>query len=421
MPLPRCSLRPLAPLVAVGLAVPAAADVLDVRGPHPDFDQIQPAVSAAIDGDVIRVWPGTYEVFTVNDKDLTIVRAKPTGSVFVDGTFRVRNLSPGRTVELTGVGGKGADGYGMVISDCQGPVRVREASITGADAPGGFGYSESWPAVLVERSDDVELVWCELRAGDAPWGEYGGGGGVGMGAVDSVVSLFATDCTGASGTTDDDPGASGYGGGHGVEVGGAGRLYVSGGTLTGGDGGNADYDVDFWTGEYGYGGSGGWAVYAGPTVEVWLLDVALQPGYGGWSPDSTHYGTNGQPAPAHASFLAGRSRLLRASALVDDQTPVTLRAEGAPGDRVYVMLTTEAGYRFHPVRGPFLVADPPFPPRLPWLLLGTIDASGVLVGTLPAADLPLLGHRTLHLQGTFLKHKDYFGSSSWSAILDAAW
>ena len=396
------------------LASPALADVLDVRGPSPDYNEIGPAVSAAQPGDVVRVWPGSYQVFTV-DKSLTVVRATANGTVAVQGTVRVKDLTADERVELVGVQAAGVDGPGLIVSSCAGSVRLRECTFFGADT---FNWFAEHPGAFVLDSDDVVFTYCSARGGFAPWGEDGGWGANGLTAQDSTLSLFASTFTGTDGTVDDDPGASGYGGGYGIEVSGAGTLWVAGCTLVGGDGGPADYDLDWWTGEYGYGGNGGWAHYG--NTPAWFHDCTFDPGLGGWSPDSSHYGYDGQDS-AGGTYVPGVARLLRTSWLTDDASTLTVRAQGAPGDEVWLRIAEGPGYRFHPVRGPLLVDTAPAPLRDPWLRLGTIDGSGVLLVDLPTADLPTGGHLVPHLQGAFHKGKDYFGSSSWTVLLDSSW
>ena len=83
--------------ICLATAVPCLADVLNVRGPSSDYSQISTAVDAAAEGDVIRIWPGNYKGFTIDDKSLTLVRAKDSGNILVKGTCRIENLSAGRS------------------------------------------------------------------------------------------------------------------------------------------------------------------------------------------------------------------------------------------------------------------------------------------------------------------------------------
>ncbi len=94
-----------APLVLLLLAPAALADVLDVRGPDADHDQIAAAVAAAVDGDVIRVWPRNYQGFTI-DRSLFIVRATSSGTVKVQGTIQIRDLIASERVEMVGDAGQ---------------------------------------------------------------------------------------------------------------------------------------------------------------------------------------------------------------------------------------------------------------------------------------------------------------------------
>ncbi len=410
-----------AAVAAATLVSPALSDVIDVRGPSPDFDQIAPAVQAAADGDVLRIWPGVYESFWVNDKSLSLVRATSSGVITVDGTIRIRNLSSDRRVEMAGVGATGTDGYALVVSDCRGPVRIREGDFVGASGTIATSY---WPydAVFVTGSADVVFTNCTARGGDPCSGECGGDGASGLTTTASTVSLYASTWRGSSGTTWDDPGESGGSGGHGVVAWETGTIFISGCTLIGGNGSNADWDVDWWTGEYGYGGWGGYGFYSEDHAEeTWLLDNDYQPGWAGSSPDSSKNGEPGEDTNS-GTFLPGTARIFRASRLIDDQSALALRFEGEPGDRVYVSQARGPGYRFSPLHGPLLVDVPPSPVAMPWRCVGVLGASGALVTTQPQGDLPPLGHVTPHFAALFVDGvNDYYGSSSWTVVLDSAW
>jgi len=408
------TLRNLVPLL---LTASASADVLDVRGPSPDFNQIQQAVAAAQDGDVIRVWPGTYSAVWIDDKDLDILRAEP-GVVQVVGTLRVRNLSQGRSVTLAGIDAEGVDGAGLVVSDCAGSVRIREGSFRGGVEPEEHAHMGPAGAVL-QSSDDVELVDCSVWGGwPTPSFEHGGSGGTALTISDSRVTLFASRFEGRGGGTDDDPGASGYPGGDAISAGGGGLLFVSGCELVGGHGGNADPDPGIF-GDFGSGGWGGDALRAFGT-SCYAQDNVYSPGDGGWGPN----GQSGGPGSEYSSntnLLPGTSRVLRAARSADDAAALDLSFEGAPGDEVWLLTSRAPGYRFHPVRGPFLVDVPAAPASQAWRYMGTIDGSGVLTTSTTAPELDTLGHVTLHLQGAFMRGKNYFGASSWTVVLDGAW
>lgn len=402
------------PALTLLLVPPAAADVLDVGGPTPDFAQIGAAVQAAADGDVVRVWPGGYAAFTVQDKSLSIVKAA-AGAVMVGGTYRVTNLSLSKVVSVHGIDATGVDGHGLVVSDCQGAVRIREASFTG-----GFRQGGPAPGALVRNCRDVSLVDCHLTGGAASSGEYGSQGGSGLVVEESRLSAWACSFRGLPGTTDDDPGASGYHGGHGVVASGAGRLWAAGCTFTGGDGGDADYDPDPFSGEYGHGGAGGDGCRTLSGGEAWFLDATFEPGEGGSSPDPGKHGQDGKDKTG-GTLLPGVARVLRASALVADTEAIQLRFEGAPGDRVFLFVGEGVAYRFLPPRGPLLVRSWQGKAFLPWRFVGTLDVNGKLLAEHSLPDLPPLGHDTRFLQAVFLGTETYLSSAAVSIILDAAW
>lgn len=243
-----------------------------------------------------------------------------------------------------------------------------------------------------------------------------------------MLSAFDSHFEGGAGGWEDDPGASGAQGGHGIAGWGNARAYLSGCALVGGNGGQADYGPDPWYGEYGYGGDGGWG-YAGFLTEAWFLDNTIQPGAGGWGPIPGHQGSPGGGTTG-GTALPGVSRRLRASALPDDASDIALRFDGAPGDQVFLRVAAAPGYQFSPTLGPTLIAAPPitsFDASNPWSAIqgwrsiGTIGASGVLLASVPARELPALGHAVLHFQAGYVGAQTYLGSSSWSTILDVAW
>jgi polygalacturonase len=89
---------------ALGLfATSARADVLvvDASGMG-DFTDIQPAIDAAADGDLVLVNPGVFQGFTILDKSVSVV-ARSTATVSIDGSVIVQHLAAARYVELAGL------------------------------------------------------------------------------------------------------------------------------------------------------------------------------------------------------------------------------------------------------------------------------------------------------------------------------
>jgi len=412
-------------VLSILIAFPASrafADVLDVRGPSPDYSEIAAAVTAAQDGDVLRIWPGTYQPFWIDDKSLTLVAADDSAPVMVDGTYRIKNLAADRSVEISGVSATGTDGRALVVSDCRGSVRIREGNFVGAWVTSGWEPWRPPSGILVTYSDDVELTSCTALGGALYWSPgHGAEGGTGLEVESSRVSLYSSTFEGRDGTDGYDEGSDGGFGYHGVLAWDGGRVYLSDCTLSGGNGGDSGPE-DIWFG-CGLGGKGGWG-YAGtgsPAPEAWFLDSVFQAGLGGES--CGHSGWDGYDGSDHSpgTELPGDARTLRASRLIDDQSALELIFRGTPGDLVSVRFARTPDYAFDVVRGPLLLHSPAPPQLRPWRILGTIDATGVLHTAIDVKDLPVLGHRTLHVQGNLISSENYYTSSSWTVLLDAVW
>jgi len=419
----KLSSLPLALLVTLALPLPrAGADVIDVRGPSPDYDQIVDAVNAAQDGDVVRIWPGHYGAFWIEDKALTLVRADPSGAVIVDGTYRIKNLAAHRSVEVCGVDAHPADGHALVVSGCRGSVRIRDGEYVAGDTIGSIWDQRTNIGVYVIDCDDVELSSCSAMGSiriDQDFC-YGFRGNPGLAADSSRVSLYDSTFEGYGGGDGIEDGYDGGRGGHGVEAWGEGCVYLSGCLLIGGDGGDSPPDF----GECGWGGSGGWGYYghpyATPHPEAWFLDDVYQPGLGGDSCTSGQDGSDGQDTSL-GTHLSGDARLLTASPLIDDGSTIDLVFRGTPGDLVCLQVADSPDYAFAPLRGPFLLATRDLPDLRPWRILGTMGATGVFTVSLPVAGLPAFGQHVKHLQGNLIGAENYFTSSTWTVILDGAW
>ncbi|MAE45714.1 MAG: hypothetical protein CMJ86_02370 [Planctomycetes bacterium] len=393
----------------------ASADVFNVRGPQPDFTEIQPAVAAAQDGDVVRIWPGSYQAFWIDDEALTLVAALPGAGVVVSGTYRVMNLAASRSVLISGVRASGSDGIALVVSDCQGSVRIRNSTFVGGIESGGYPWN-GFPGALIANCEDVMMVNCSCTGGSSGFVSWGVDG---LEINGSRVSLFSSTFTGTSGGTEDDPGASGYNGGNGVTSWGS-HVFLSGCTLRGGNGGAADWDIDFWTGQYGYGGDGG-SGFSGGSANSWFLDNIYLPGTGGWSPDPANVGQDGQDGNLNGTNFPGLARFLRVKRLAVDEEGLQLNFSGAPGDQAYLMIGTSPGYRFRPMFGPQLITTSGGSSLIPMRFVGTLDSTGSLQVEYRLRDLPAFGHGVLHVQGHMRGSEVYHSSSSWAVILDSAW
>ena len=165
-----------------------------------EFLDIQPAISAAKDGDTILVLPGSYSNFTV-DKQLTLL-----GGANVSAGSATIQAAPGPVVVAD------MQLAGFEVLDCADTVTL--------DAIGIFGNSQlnagGWFAANVERSADVRVVdsWIE-GFGYLPLNGigYGGDGHNGLRVDSSRVELTGSTIKGGRGEDGEcDPlGYIGYG------------------------------------------------------------------------------------------------------------------------------------------------------------------------------------------------------------------
>src|SRR5262245_24801717 len=149
-----------------------------------DFNEIQPAIDAASDGDLIFVRPEkTYLGFTLADKSLTI--RSTSGQFVVSPTVRILGLSQTRSVHLGAM--KSSSGHAIMLSitECAGEVGVD-------DVLRSFDYALSCsPMAEVINCANVHLTGLQvLQGGDLMTG------GVAMNIFGSIVQLTDAVITG---------------------------------------------------------------------------------------------------------------------------------------------------------------------------------------------------------------------------------
>jgi hypothetical protein len=395
----------------------APGQVWTVGASGADFTQIQPAIDAAADGDVILVKPGSYAAFAIFDTTLTVVAETPA-TVQVSGQVRVNGLAAGRRVVLTDLSANGTTQGALLIADNQGSVRVRGGAWVGADAAAAQG-ADSHAGVRVLWSADVGLCSLVVRGGkgiDFPFGFHPDDGGSAVLSIESSVALSHCQLTGGDGGTDDaGEGYSGGDGGHGLELRG-GFAHATDCTFRAGDGGKGSEEdgcVPFGN-SAGDGGDGGDGVhllgglngYSPAHVELIAHDSAGAPG-GQGGPGNC--GPSGSPGFAGSAIeLIGQSsqgqppagvRRMSADGLWRPGVPELLTFEGASGELVFLVLSPKAGFAWQPAKhGIALVGG------LPALaFMGTIPAGGTLARTWTLPPLPAGWEgTTLHLQAVLV-------------------
>lgn len=408
---------PLAAALAAALVPAATADVWNVRGPSPDFQQIDAAVAAAQDGDVIRVWPGSdYDRFTIDGKSLTITAHQGVRSVRVDGTVTVRNLAAGQVVHLDAIDAQAEDGkpssdqFALVIADNDGRVVVGRAAYHGHDATSGIGAPVGYEAVLVKDSADVVLRECSAFGGEGmPFFDYSYGGSALLVNTSHVRLLLGTyeggDGGDAEAPSDDDGGDGGYG----ISANDS-TIHLDAVTLIGGDGGvGGGEDGPF--GDFGEHGDAGACMHlTNANGTAYVRDTFCQVGTGPNGPGGELTGSGTYhllPGEAHTLSLVSGGPVRT------DGSFLTFHFTGDPGEAVW--LSVELVSSSYPLPG-VAGADPLL------LYAGNLKENGQLNRGWRLPQLPDLGWRTWIVT----PHYDD-GTSTHTAApmvltdLDAAW
>ena len=385
----------------LALCAAARGGVLTVGPGGSDYTQIQPAVTAALDGDVVLVRAGAYAQFAIDDKSLSVVAAAP-GTVHVLGQVRVQDLAAHRRVALIDLSVTGQGENALLLWGNQGSVRVRGGTWRGTD---DLDWLE-WRNAAIEATDcqDIALRECVLVGGrgvDAklsPWVMGPGSGGDAIRATNCRLALFHCTLSGGDGGSDGiEEGYNGGGGGDGLHLAG-GFLFSANCSFSGGDGGQGgeeDGIPPFWN-EAGHGGPGGHGLRLdglAVAVQAELLASPASGGAGG-AGGPGYWGPNGSPgAPGLSVALLGSAsattvphapRRLIAPGLWHGASPVSLEVRGVPGELVLLAVSPKAGFKPQPDRkGVALLGG------IPTLrIVGQLDASGSLQRTFAPADPP---------------------------------
>lgn len=373
------SVRNLLSLVMIAItSAPAFAGhvrILNAAGDR-SFLEIQSAIDAADDGDVLLVADGSYSSFIVDGKSLAILGV-PGSTAVVHGEVQVRNVAGNAVLcRLTFAGGY----LTMYVTNCAGHVWFRDC-VMSPPVYGNIGRPGAW----VYNCAHVVFSASTLIGGDGGdnFQSYhdGWSGGDGLFTSQSSVALY--DCTlrgGRGGTGDENGGPGGAGcTNYGPWV------FTSRCNLQGGDGGNPTY---------GGCGPGGHGISSESPASTYALDDQISGGL------SNCGSSHASPTFGNVQTLSG-ARSVQADFVHSDQSPWTVHAEGTPGDSVYLMegLAPELrlalaflGVRLVPSPVPLSIAP-----------LGVIPATGfidvdVALGDLPASE----ASRRLFLQGLFV-------------------
>lgn len=203
------SFRPRLAALAIGLATTHAwasnVFVVDIAASPPSFKHIQPAIQAAVDGDIILVKPGTYDGFILDGKGLSIiadggpVSIGPFPNPFGLKEFRevvIRNLPANQRIVISGLTipqampalpafGTPASSLGAIqVKDCAGQVFLEGCTAQG---------SMSGPGLRTTSSSTIVVNRCTLRGAEMNFlyaGSFVITGNGGAGIISSNSSLF---------------------------------------------------------------------------------------------------------------------------------------------------------------------------------------------------------------------------------------
>lgn len=345
-------------LVCAALATVAVAPaqgklwiVSDTGCPLVHSAEIQPAVDAAADGDVILIRPRTrppylYADFTIDGKALTILHDR-LGYVSMGGVT-VRNLASGQGVVLHGVSGSFL--RSVDLQDNAGPVWIQDWRMNAKGVP-----------LRIENSRSVVISRLDLRSSDSLAAHFSNSG----------VYLYDAVVRGGS------PGQTA------IRVDG-GTLLASGGSVVGGTGEGLQWYAPVCPTT----GPGGNGIEHGQNAAIYLAGAIVRGGAGGrssysWftssgfttvscasgSPGSAFVG----PANRRLDFQTGAHSMRSASPVLEGGSlPTEFRGIGS--EQIGLLLSARQGHRFLPGAAGALVAAAPATP----LWLGGADPSGYL-------------------------------------------
>lgn len=259
-----------------------------------DFPDIQTAVDAASQGDVILVGAHNgYGDFVINGKSLAVV-ASPGAFVRVRGAS-VRGLGPDQRVVLSNLQLEGGFEAGLSIKNSEGHVWIQDCAMRGAKGDGLFSlgadqHPEGHPGLELMHAGTVSVVRSVMTGGEGDSYSFvssPGNGGPGLSAIGTPAVTVQDSVLrgGRGGNIDDDDAAwDGPMGGPGVLFGNA-DVTLMDVRLVGGMGGIGGEDFDPFLGySCGWGGAGGAGVqetFLSPGGTVRVANVMITPGAGG--------------------------------------------------------------------------------------------------------------------------------------------
>lgn len=367
------------------IATPSfASNQVLIVGPGAEFTSLQAAIDAATDGDVILCREGHHGSAVVDGKGISIVADDPTDSGFHRiGSIEIRNVPQGAVTLVRG----------FQFSDfslLQAFPRIRVDSNAGAVILEDNQADKSRIAAAeVTSSAAVVFTRCVLEGAKGN-SMIGLAGAPALRGIQSTIHAYDSVFAGGDGGNDFSPdqlyGGAPTNGGAGAEVVG-GSLFVSGTTLSGGDGG------DLISGLFGgdHGGDGGAGVVLTGGALLRRLNSPALAGPAG-TPDLPQYGEPGNPGEplvvidGAVASIPEFARKLEITSPVREGESTTLSLTGQPNEPVWLLFSLDAQPFFaSSLRGALIPALP-----VTLLSLGQQNGSGnlALPVSIPNSILP---------------------------------
>jgi hypothetical protein len=332
------------------------------------FKQIQAAVNAAQDGDIIGVWEGGYQPVVIDGKSLTIINYSFMHAGFHCSDLLVRNLRADQSVVVRKmIGGQ------IRLQHNDGPVMLQQISVGKLPSVGGCSYgtsSTASDALSIQSCAEVIVSDCELVGASRQ-----DGAGRGIYAENSQVYVYGTFASGGT-----PHGSEPARGGTALECVDA-FVFMSGWALQGGCGSTTQPDCA-------PGGAGGAALRVTSGPPPLLQNVVLFAGAGGCSssfPDCGSCGSAGPVQDGDSIAVPGSTRILDTYVAAFEGGNATLSYSGMPGEFVIYVASVD----FAPVYLPEISGALAF--ALPGLLTfaaGVTAPSGALTTTLQVPVFP---------------------------------
>lgn len=387
------------------LAAPANAQTVHVVDPDggagSDFVDLEAALAAAADGDVVLLRAGEYTPGAgfFLDRSLTLAADEGAEAVLT-GDLTVTGLDAGESVLLSGLtidSPANSLTAALSIAFCDGPVTVVDCTVLG-NTVSAFSNGD---AVHVGSSASVTFVRGELRGRETF--SLGGVSSAGLRVRGSSVSLYETDVVGGDGIAGSgDGGVPGRDGGNALQLFGSAPVSVLavdasflGGV--GGDGGTGVFVPSLCVDA----GDGGAAISSTASLGVVsLVQSAVVGGPGGTSPVAAcSDGVAGPPTALTAGtvdVVGASARGLLHSRLVREGEPVERTATGPVGELVIIDYALDpAPAAYLPALAGAIHVDTPVLTRV----LGIVGPGGSLAKPLTLGDVGLVGTGlVLHVQ-----------------------